>query len=133
MQWPPMEGDPCPNCILNVVGMAFGVGDVGGSAFYFINGLHNSPKGALLAGGMETARLNVPLHTLLVALLFGARKAVRKGRMAAASNKDKDGSNNGEDEKTGYMHMRARTGQAMDSHNLADRVIMEMWEYFCIL
>ncbi|KAG8083440.1 hypothetical protein GUJ93_ZPchr0015g6974 [Zizania palustris] len=30
--------------------------------------------------------------------------------MAAASGKDKDGSNNGEDEKTGYMHMRARRG-----------------------
>ncbi|KAG8084069.1 hypothetical protein GUJ93_ZPchr0010g11046 [Zizania palustris] len=55
MQRPPMEGDPCPNCILDVVGMAFGVGDVGGSAFYFLNGLRNSSKGARLAGaGFET-------------------------------------------------------------------------------
>ncbi|KAL5196692.1 hypothetical protein ABZP36_000204 [Zizania latifolia] len=60
MQRPLMEIDPCPDCILDDVGMAFGVGAVGGSAFYFLKGLRNSPKGARLAGGMETARLNVP-------------------------------------------------------------------------
>ncbi|KAG8083438.1 hypothetical protein GUJ93_ZPchr0015g6946 [Zizania palustris] len=40
--------------------MTFSVGDVGGSTFYFLNGLRNSPNGAHLASGMETARLNVP-------------------------------------------------------------------------
>ncbi|VAH43964.1 unnamed protein product [Triticum turgidum subsp. durum] len=36
------------------------MGAVGGSAYYFLKGLHNSPNGARIAGGMQAARMNAP-------------------------------------------------------------------------
>lgn len=55
-----LERDPCPDCILDDVGSAFAVSAVGGSAFYFIKGLRNSPRGARIAGGAEAMCMNVP-------------------------------------------------------------------------
>jgi hypothetical protein len=46
-------------------------------------------------------------------------KAAKKGKSTAAGGEDKD---SGEDEKRGYVHVRARRGQATDSHSLAERV-----------
>jgi hypothetical protein len=47
-------------------------------------------------------------------------KAAKKGKSAAGGGEDKD--SGGEDEKRGYVHVRARRGQATDSHSLAERV-----------
>ncbi|XP_062189982.1 mitochondrial import inner membrane translocase subunit TIM17-2-like [Phragmites australis] len=54
------EREPCPDCILGDVGMAFAIGAVRGSAFHFIKGLCNSPNGTPFAGGMEAMHMNVP-------------------------------------------------------------------------
>lgn len=35
----------------------------------------------------------------------------------------KDSSNSGESPKDGYIHVRARRGQATNSHSLAERVL----------
>jgi len=46
-------------------------------------------------------------------------KAARKGK--TAEEKPAAGGD-GEDEKPAYVHVRARRGQATDSHSLAERV-----------
>ncbi|KAH9312747.1 hypothetical protein KI387_027782, partial [Taxus chinensis] len=52
--------EPCPDRILGDMGGAFGMGAVGGSAFHFIKGLRNSPKGERFFGGVQAARMNAP-------------------------------------------------------------------------
>jgi hypothetical protein len=47
-------------------------------------------------------------------------KAAKKGK-TAADDSNPAGSD-GEDEKSAYVHVRARRGQATDSHSLAERV-----------
>ncbi|VAH43963.1 unnamed protein product [Triticum turgidum subsp. durum] len=54
------EREPCPGRIIDDAGSAFAMGAVGGSAYYFLKGLHNSPNGARIAGGMQAARMNAP-------------------------------------------------------------------------
>ncbi|XP_027095451.2 mitochondrial import inner membrane translocase subunit TIM17-1-like [Coffea arabica] len=55
-----MERDPCPDRILDDIGGAFGMGAVGGGAFYFLKGLKNSPRGSRLLGAYQTARMKTP-------------------------------------------------------------------------
>ena len=43
-------------------------------------------------------------------------------RAAAGGGEEKD---SGEDEKPAYVHVRARRGQATDSHSLAERVCID--------
>jgi len=45
-------------------------------------------------------------------------KAARKGKTA----EEKPAGGDGEDDKPAYVHVRARRGQATDSHSLAERV-----------
>ncbi|TKV95542.1 hypothetical protein SEVIR_9G370500v4 [Setaria viridis] len=52
--------EPCPDRILEDAGGAFGMGAVGGSAYYFAKGLYNSPNGHRLAGGGTAVRMNAP-------------------------------------------------------------------------
>ncbi|KAK4261724.1 hypothetical protein QN277_004682 [Acacia crassicarpa] len=60
MGTPETSREPCPDRILDDIGGAFGMGAVGGSAFHFIKGLYNSPKGSRLIGGSQAVRLNAP-------------------------------------------------------------------------
>ncbi|KAL7187674.1 hypothetical protein ACSBR1_037685 [Camellia fascicularis] len=60
MGTPETSREPCPDRILDDVGGAFGMGAVGGSAFHFIKGIYNSPKGERLIGGTQAVRMNAP-------------------------------------------------------------------------
>ncbi|KAL5081580.1 hypothetical protein RYX36_010001 [Vicia faba] len=60
MGTPETSREPCPDRILDDVGGAFGMGAVGGSAFHFLKGLYNSPKGDRLIGATQAVRLNAP-------------------------------------------------------------------------
>lgn len=58
MGTPETSREPCPDRILDDVGGAFGMGAVGGSAFHFLKGIYNSPKGERLIGGTQAVRMN---------------------------------------------------------------------------
>ncbi|XP_042492315.1 mitochondrial import inner membrane translocase subunit TIM17-2-like [Macadamia integrifolia] len=60
MGTPETSREPCPDRILDDIGGAFGMGAVGGSAFHFIKGVYNSPKGERLIGGSQAVRMNAP-------------------------------------------------------------------------
>ncbi|KAL5572549.1 hypothetical protein UlMin_022146 [Ulmus minor] len=60
MGTPETSREPCPDRILDDIGGAFGMGAVGGSAFHFLKGIYNSPKGARLIGGSQAVRMNAP-------------------------------------------------------------------------
>ncbi|XP_010498468.1 PREDICTED: mitochondrial import inner membrane translocase subunit TIM17-1-like [Camelina sativa] len=60
MGTPESTREPCPDRILDDIGGAFGMGAVGGSAFYFMRGIKNSPAGARLSGGLQSLRMNGP-------------------------------------------------------------------------
>ncbi|KAJ4957680.1 hypothetical protein NE237_024791 [Protea cynaroides] len=60
MGTPETSREPCPDRILDDIGGAFGMGAVGGSAFHFLKGLYNSPKGERLVGGYQAVRMNAP-------------------------------------------------------------------------
>lgn len=60
MGTPETSREPCPDRILDDIGGAFGMGAVGGSAFHFLKGVHNSPSGARLMGGTQAVRMNAP-------------------------------------------------------------------------
>ena len=51
MGTPETSREPCPDRILD---------DVGGSAFHFLKGIYNSPKGEHLIGGSQAVRMNAP-------------------------------------------------------------------------
>ncbi|CAL4914924.1 unnamed protein product [Urochloa decumbens] len=57
---PETSREPCPDRILDDVGAAFGMGAVGGSAYHFVKGVYNSPRGHRLAGGATSARMLAP-------------------------------------------------------------------------
>lgn len=60
MGTPETSREPCPDRILDDMGGAFGMGAVGGSAFHFLKGLYNSPKGERFIGGTQAVRMNAP-------------------------------------------------------------------------
>lgn len=60
MGTPETSREPCPDRILDDIGGAFGMGAVGGSAFHFLKGVYNSPKGERLVGGSQAVRMNAP-------------------------------------------------------------------------
>lgn len=60
MSTPDHAREPCPDRILDDIGGAFSMGAVGGSAYHFIKGMKNSPKGERLLGGTQAVRLNAP-------------------------------------------------------------------------
>ncbi|XP_077210820.1 mitochondrial import inner membrane translocase subunit TIM17-2-like [Tasmannia lanceolata] len=60
MATPETSREPCPDRILDDIGGAFGMGAVGGSAFHFLKGIYNSPKGDRLIGGSQAVRMNAP-------------------------------------------------------------------------
>ncbi|KAL3498523.1 hypothetical protein ACH5RR_041255 [Cinchona calisaya] len=60
MGTPEHSREPCPDRILDDVGGAFSMGAVGGSAFHFLKGIYNSPKGERLIGGTQAVRMNAP-------------------------------------------------------------------------
>ena len=60
MGTPETSREPCPDRILDDIGGAFGMGAVGGSAFHFLKGIYNSPKGGRLIGGSQAVRMNAP-------------------------------------------------------------------------
>ncbi|CAI8616746.1 unnamed protein product [Vicia faba] len=60
MGTPETSREPCPDRILDDIGGAFGMGAVGGSAFHFLKGLYNSPKGSRFVGASQAVRLNAP-------------------------------------------------------------------------
>lgn len=60
MGTPETSREPCPDRILDDIGGAFGMGAVGGSAFHFLRGIYNSPKGERLLGGSQAVRMNAP-------------------------------------------------------------------------
>ncbi|GJV61677.1 hypothetical protein Tco_1467777 [Tanacetum coccineum] len=55
-----LQRDPCPDRIIQDTGGAFGMGAIGGSAFHFIKGLYNSPRGERFIGGAQAVRMNAP-------------------------------------------------------------------------
>ncbi|KAL0345173.1 UNVERIFIED_CONTAM: Mitochondrial import inner membrane translocase subunit TIM17-2 [Sesamum radiatum] len=60
MGTPETSREPCPDRILDDIGGAFGMGAVGGSAFHFLKGVYNSPKGTRFVGGSQAVRMNAP-------------------------------------------------------------------------
>ncbi|KAI3828537.1 hypothetical protein L1987_02638 [Smallanthus sonchifolius] len=60
MGTPETSREPCPDRILDDIGGAFGMGAVGGSAFHFLKGTYNSPKGLRLTGGYQAVQMNAP-------------------------------------------------------------------------
>lgn len=60
MGTPETSREPCPDRILDDIGGAFGMGAVGGSAFHFLKGVYNSPKGERFVGGTQAVRMNAP-------------------------------------------------------------------------
>lgn len=52
--------NPCPDRIVEDVGISFGMGALGGGAFHFAKGLYNSPSGYRLAGGATAVRMKAP-------------------------------------------------------------------------
>ncbi|CAK9172722.1 unnamed protein product [Ilex paraguariensis] len=60
MGTPETSREPCPDRILDDIGGAFGMGAVGGSAFHFLKGIYNSPRGERLIGGSQAVRMNAP-------------------------------------------------------------------------
>ncbi|KAI3771426.1 hypothetical protein L6452_02592 [Arctium lappa] len=60
MGTPETSREPCPDRILDDIGGAFGMGAVGGSAFHFLKGIYNSPKGERFIGGTQAIRMNAP-------------------------------------------------------------------------
>ncbi|OIT07003.1 PREDICTED: mitochondrial import inner membrane translocase subunit TIM17-2-like [Nicotiana attenuata] len=60
MGTPETSREPCPDRILDDLGGAFGMGAVGGSAFHFIKGIYNSPRGERFIGGTQAVRMNAP-------------------------------------------------------------------------
>ncbi|KAF5774250.1 hypothetical protein HanRHA438_Chr13g0608771 [Helianthus annuus] len=60
MGTPETSREPCPDRILDDIGGAFGMGAVGGSAFHFLKGTYNSPKGLRLTGGVQAVQMNAP-------------------------------------------------------------------------
>lgn len=60
MGTPETSREPCPDRILDDIGGAFGMGAVGGSAFHFLKGLYNAPKGDRLLAASQAVRLNAP-------------------------------------------------------------------------
>ncbi|RZC50158.1 hypothetical protein C5167_018588 [Papaver somniferum] len=57
---PETSREPCPDRILDDIGSAFGMGAVGGTAFHFLKGIYNSPKGERFVGGTQAVRMNAP-------------------------------------------------------------------------
>mmetsp|Transcript_21422 Transcript_21422/g.42025 ORF Transcript_21422/g.42025 Transcript_21422/m.42025 type:complete len:193 (-) Transcript_21422:688-1266(-) len=53
--------DPCPYRILDDVGGAFAIGAGGGSIWFAIKGLRNSPKGERLSGMMTSIKTRAPV------------------------------------------------------------------------
>ena len=60
MGTPESSREPCPDRILDDIGGAFGMGAVGGSAFHFLKGTYNSPKGSRFLGGKQAVAMNAP-------------------------------------------------------------------------
>ncbi|KAK7362550.1 hypothetical protein VNO77_04666 [Canavalia gladiata] len=60
MGTPETSREPCPDRILDDIGGAFGMGAVGGSAFHFLKGLYNAPKGSRVVAASQAVRLNAP-------------------------------------------------------------------------
>ncbi|KAL7588681.1 mitochondrial import inner membrane translocase subunit TIM17-2 [Lactuca sativa] len=60
MATPETSREPCPDRILDDIGSAFGMGAVGGSAFHFLKGVYNSPRGERFIGGAQALRMNAP-------------------------------------------------------------------------
>ena len=60
MGTPETSREPCPDRILDDMGGAFGMGAVGGSAFHFLKGIYNSPKGHRFVGGSQAVQMNAP-------------------------------------------------------------------------
>ncbi|KAI3810849.1 hypothetical protein L1987_20472 [Smallanthus sonchifolius] len=60
MGTPETSREPCPDRILDDIGGAFGMGAVGGSAFHYLKGIYNSPKGDRFKGGIDAVRMNAP-------------------------------------------------------------------------
>ncbi|KAI3906673.1 hypothetical protein MKW92_030579 [Papaver armeniacum] len=60
MGTPETSREPCPDRILDDIGGAFGMGAVGGTAFHFLKGIYNSPKGQRFVGGTQAVRMNAP-------------------------------------------------------------------------
>lgn len=60
MSTPEHSREPCPDRILDDIGGAFSMGAVGGSAWHFVKGMKNSPKGERVLGGTQAVRLNAP-------------------------------------------------------------------------
>ncbi|KAK7400749.1 hypothetical protein VNO78_12051 [Psophocarpus tetragonolobus] len=60
MGTPETSREPCPDRILDDIGGAFGMGAVGGSAFHFLKGLYNAPKGARFVAASQAVSLNAP-------------------------------------------------------------------------
>lgn len=60
MGTPEHSREPCPDRILDDLGGAFSMGAVGGSAYHFLKGIYNSPKGERLIGGTQAIRMNAP-------------------------------------------------------------------------
>ncbi|XP_057768421.1 mitochondrial import inner membrane translocase subunit TIM17-2-like [Salvia miltiorrhiza] len=56
----PVDREPCPDRILDDVGGSFAMGAVGGSAFHFLRGVVNSPRGERFVGATQAVRMNVP-------------------------------------------------------------------------
>uniref|UniRef100_A0A7N0T5U2 Mitochondrial import inner membrane translocase subunit TIM17-2-like n=1 Tax=Kalanchoe fedtschenkoi TaxID=63787 RepID=A0A7N0T5U2_KALFE len=60
MGTPETSREPCPDRILDDIGGAFAMGAVGGTAFHFLKGIYNSPKGERFIGGTQAVRMNAP-------------------------------------------------------------------------
>lgn len=60
MGTPETSREPCPDRIIDDMGGAFGMGAVGGSAFHFLKGLYNSPRGERFLGATQAVRMNAP-------------------------------------------------------------------------
>lgn len=55
------QREPCPHRIIDDAGGAFAMGAIGGSIWHFFRGAKNSPRGARLAGAVDTVKIKAPI------------------------------------------------------------------------
>lgn len=53
--------DPCPENIVNDVGIGFCMGSIGGTLWHGFKGYRNSPRGSRLQGMITTIKIRAPV------------------------------------------------------------------------
>ncbi|CAO2188781.1 unnamed protein product [Urochloa humidicola] len=74
--------------LIDYVGDGILIGSYLGSPFYFIRGLHNSPRGGRLAGGVHAVRANVPRFAGMIAGRLAVFSVLESGMSLARGRRE---------------------------------------------